>query len=187
MNQKKKLIITVAALALLLLAAGVIYTALSSRYAPEALPESTPAASGTEKMAAPDFTVYDADGNEKKLSDYFGKPIVLNFWASWCPPCKNEMPHFEKLYGEVGEDITFLMVDSVDGQRETVETGKAFIESSGYTFPVLYDSDMDAAYTYGVSSLPTTYFIDKDGYLVTRGKGQLDEETLRRGIAMIEP
>lgn len=138
-----------------------------------------------EALKAPDFTALDSEGNEVKLSELVGKPMVLNFWASWCPPCKAEMPEFNKVYEEMGEDVTFLMVDMVDGQRETMEKGKKHIEKNGFTFPVYYDTKQEAAYIYGVSSIPTTYFIDKEGNVVTGVQGAIDEKTLRKGIAMI--
>ena len=141
----------------------------------------------TPAKTAPDFSVVDADGNEVKLSDFFGKPIVLNFWASWCGPCKSEMPDFDEAYRELGEDIQFLMVNMTDGDRETVEVAKAFIADAGYSFPVYYDVNFDAAITYGVSSLPTTYFIDGQGNLVAYGKGAMSAETLQKGIDMIMP
>ncbi|MBQ4347432.1 MAG: TlpA family protein disulfide reductase, partial [Firmicutes bacterium] len=87
---------------------------------------------------APDFTVYDSEGNAVMLSDFIGKPIVLNFWASWCGPCKMEMPEFNEAYAELGEDIQFLMVNVTTG-RETQESASAFIEENGYSFPVFYD------------------------------------------------
>lgn len=110
-----------------------------------------------QKIMAPDFTVYDADGNEVLLSEYFGKPIVLNFWASWCSPCQMEMPDFHEKYLEIGEDVQFLMINMTDGSRETVEIASEFIEEKGYTFPVFYDTKSDAAMTYGAYSLPTTF------------------------------
>ena len=139
-----------------------------------------------DKVEAPDFTVFDKDGNEMKLSDTEGTPVVLNFWASWCPPCKEEMPHFDLLHEELGDDVKFMMVDLVDGRRETVETGDEYITEQGFSFPVFFDTNQEAAYTYGIRSIPTTLFIDKDGYIITGAKGAIDEETLRRGIDMIK-
>lgn len=136
-------------------------------------------------VKAPDFTVYDAEGNAYKLSDFEGKPVILNFWASWCGPCKLEMPDFDEAYGEYGDDIHFLMVNMTDGYQETMADAKKFVEESGYSFPVYYDSDTDAARTYGVYSIPTTYFIDKDGYVIANGRGALDAETLQTGIDYI--
>lgn len=134
---------------------------------------------------APDFTVYNADGTAHKLSDFQGKPVVLNFWASWCGPCKSEMPAFDALCKEYSGQIQFLMVNLTDGSQETVETASAFIDQAGYTFPVYYDTHQDAAATYGVTTIPATYFIDAHGNLIAVGNGALSEDTLRKGIGMI--
>lgn len=141
--------------------------------------------SESETYPAPDFTVYDYDGNKVSLSEHFGKPIILNFWASWCGPCQSEMPEFESAFAEYGDKIEFMMVNLTDGSRETVSGAHEFIESKGYTFPIYYDSDRQGAMTYGVSSIPATYFIDADGNLTAYGIGALDGETLAKGIGMI--
>ena len=140
-----------------------------------------------EKVLAPDFTVYDAEGNPVQLYDYIGKPLVVNFWASWCGPCQMEMPHFEDKYQELGDEVQFLMINMTDGGRETVDSASAFIAEKGYTFPVLYDTDSNAALTYGAYSLPTTYFIDADGYVVAQATGAIDADTLQQGIDLIAP
>ena len=178
--------------------AGILYKQLGQKLAPDLLAtqapqESQPAEnstdatqeSNTEKILAPDFTVYDLDGNEVHLSDFVGKPVVLNFWASWCGPCKMEMPDFNEKYLEIGEEVQFLIINMTDGSRETVETASAFIAEQGYSFPVFYDKDQDAASTYGVYSIPTTYFIDADGSVIAQATGAIDAETLQRGIDMI--
>ena len=136
------------------------------------------------RVKAVDFTMLDAQGNEVKLSDYYGKPIVVNFWASWCPPCKAELPDFQKVYDEMKDNINFLMIDLPDGQRETIEKAAQFIADEKYTFPVFYDNTQDAAYIYQIDSIPTTLFIDKDGYIVAGHKGQISEKNLRKGISM---
>lgn len=137
------------------------------------------------QMAVPDFTVTDGDGNPVSLSDFIGKPIIVNFWASWCGPCKMEMPDFEKAYSQYGEEIHFVIVNLTDGSRETVETAKRFIEEQGYTFPVYFDTDSSAAIAYGVSSIPASYFIDAAGNPIAQARGALDAETLQKGIDMI--
>lgn len=138
-----------------------------------------------DKVAAPDFTMTDKDGNEVKLSNFAGKPIVLNFWASWCGPCQMEMPDFEEMYKTYGEDVQFVMVNMTDGSQETVESATKFITEKGYTFPVYYDTKMEGAYYYSVYSLPMTYFIGADGYVAGRNTGMISGENLQKGIEAI--
>ena len=201
---KKKIVLLILALALvgLLVAAGILYQDLGEEMAPDQLAVQTqptteaPTTVPTETtlptetteaqiVLAPDFTVYDLEGNPHKLSDFFGKPIVVNFWASWCGPCKMEMPDFEEKYLELGEEVQFLMVNLTDGQRETVEVASSFIAEQGYTFPVFYDTTLEAANTYGVYSIPTSYFINAKGEPIAQAQGAIDSDTLQRGIDMI--
>lgn len=182
MKPSVKAVLGLVLFAAVLGAAYLAYRSLSKAYKPDTAPQS-----GTESSyAAPDFTVYDADGQTVKLSDYRGKPVVLNFWASWCPPCKSEMPHFNDVYQEYRDDVVFMMVDMVDGQRETQAKGAQYIEEKGFTFPVYFDNDQSAADTYGISSIPTTIFIDSQGYIVTGYQGAIDKETLVDGIQLIK-
>lgn len=138
-----------------------------------------------EQVEAPDFTVENAEGESVLLSDLEGKPVVLNFWASWCGPCQSEMPEFEDAYLELGEDIHFMMVNMTTSNRESKNKAETFISDAGYTFPVYYDTASEAAIAYGVMSLPTTYFIDADGYVIAQAIGAIDRDTLQRGIDMI--
>jgi len=206
MNKKLRTILYIVLFIVFMVGAGLAYRYLSNRYSPEnsltkvetsRTPPSvepgnqnqspSPAEEDTpQPILAPDFTAVDWEGNEVKLSDYRGTPVVLNFWASWCPPCKSEMPHFNKVSEEYErEELIFLMVDLVDGQREKVETGKEYIEDNQFTFTVLFDTHQEGAITYGVRSIPSTLFIDKDGYIQAGVEGAIDEDTLRRGIALI--
>ena len=192
MKNKITLIVILLAFVLLIGGASLLYNQLGDSYTPDQLATQAvhQATNPTEEsvvhtIKAPDFVVYDADGQEVRLSDYFGKPIVLNFWASWCGPCQMEMPDFQEKYLSLGDEINFLIVNMTDGDRETVETASAFIEAQGYTFPVFYDTASTAAITYSVYSLPTTYFIDADGNAIAQATGAIDAETLQKGIDMI--
>ena len=128
------------------------------------------------------FTVTDVDGKEVSLSDMAGKPVILNFWASWCPPCKMELPDFESAYLEYGDDIIFMMINLTDGNRETVEKATDFIKEEGYTFPVYFDTKSDVAYSFNVSSIPATYLVDEQGNVVGQAIGMLDKATLQDAI-----
>lgn len=194
---KKTLLITVLVLVAVLGVAAVLYPKLSAGMqtqqlgtmpteAPEtteALAETTEASepSEPETVAAPDFTALDWDGNEVKLSDYVGKPIVLNFWAHWCGPCQMEMPEFNEVYEELDGEVTFLMVHV----GAEVEEGKAKVEDGSYTFPVVFDTQSVAAYTYGINAYPTSFFIDSEGNLQAYYVGMMDRALLQQGIDMI--
>lgn len=132
-----------------------------------------------KKNTAPDFTVLDKDGNTVRLSDKFGKPIVINFWATWCPPCKQELPDFDKLCKEYGDRVVFMMVNLTDGYRDTVDGTKRFVSGKGYTFPVYFDTKDNAASAYNVSSIPQTTFIDAKGNIYTTRIGAMNEAMLR--------
>ncbi len=138
-----------------------------------------------ELEQAPNFTVETETGEEVSLHDFFGKPIVVNFWASWCGPCKMELPDFQAAYEKYEGEITFLMVNMTDGSRETKESAMKYMGDAGYSLPVYYDVKQEAAYTYMVYSLPTTFFINAEGEAVAYAQGMIDAETLETGISMI--
>lgn len=203
MKKKTSLVVLILALVVLIGGAYVLYGRLSAGAGADNLSVQTPPSAQAPgetgapqnsaapeetvppKVEAPDFTVENADGEAVKLSDYVGKPIVLNFWASWCSPCKSEMPEFNAAWEELEGEVQFLMVNMTDGSRETIDTAKEYVEGEGFTFPVLFDTNSEAAIAYGAYSLPTTYFIDAEGYLVARAVGAIDGETLQKGLDLI--
>lgn len=192
MNSKLKVVISAAAFALFIGAAAFAYNILSDKEPPrieieqsEAVPQASDGESDEDRIKAPDFTVQDIDGNFVKLSDMLGTPVVVNFWASWCPPCKMEMPEFDKVWQEFEPNVAFMMVDLVDGQQETAEKGAEYVAEQEFSFPVYFDTAQEAAYVYGIRSIPTTLFIDSEGYIVTGAQGAIDEEALRKGIGLI--
>lgn len=137
---------------------------------------------GSDNPEIKEITFLDAQGNQVRLSDKLGKPIILNFWTSWCPYCVEEMPYFQSIYDEKGAEVNFLMVNVTDGSRETKEIGIEFIEKKGFTFPTYYDVRLEASNFYSVHALPTTVFLDENGREVSRTSGKISEEDLRSQI-----
>ena len=174
--KKTKFAVIVLCAAVLLLAAVLGYEYLSKNYQPGK--EVPSGETSSEATLAPDFVVYDGEGNAVNFSDFAGKPVVINFWATWCGYCVKEMPSFEKAFSEYGDEIVFMMIDVTDGYQETKEDAMKFIEEKGYTFPVYYDTDLSAAGVYGASSLPVTAFINAEGELVHGQLGMMSEESL---------
>ena len=129
-------------------------------------PEESPAESQRPVVPAPDFTLTDQHGNSHTLSDYKGKTVFLNFWATWCGPCKKEMPDVQALYeayGENQEDLVVLGVANPGGQDVSQEEVEQFLEDNGYTFPVVMDLTGEVLYNYSISAFPTTFMIDSNG------------------------
>jgi cytochrome c-type biogenesis protein len=135
---------------------------------------------------APDFRLTDLDGNVVLLSDFRGKTVVLNFWASWCPPCREEMPEFQALWDERGsggsDDLVVLAVNFL--RDDSVGAATNFIEANEFTFPVLFDTTRgDVATRYGVRGLPATFFIDRNGVVRTTALGPVFGNLLETGVA----
>ena len=184
--KNKKILILVLVFVLILGLAYAAYSFLGDKIDPSQLGGSE-TTDQEELPLAPDITVYDEAGNPVKLSDFIGKkPIVLNFWASWCGPCRSEMPDFNEVSQELKDEVQFLMINVTDGSRETVETASGFIKDNGFTFPVYYDTSSSAAMTYQAYGLPTTYFIDIDGKMVARAASAIPRDILMQGIEMIK-
>ena len=129
-------------------------------------------------QTAPDFVVYDKDGNEVSLNSMLGKPVVMNFWATWCGPCKSELPAFEEMYAKYKNDVNFMMINVTDGESQTREIVDKFVDDYGYSFPVYYDETIQASYIYGASSIPLTVFVYPDGALYGGRVGAMQKTEL---------
>lgn len=136
------------------------------------------------KLADYDATVYTADGQPKKMTEIAaGKPLVINFWATWCPYCVQEMPDFQGIYHDYGDKISFAFVDSTDGRRETKEAAQAWLaENDLDDLPAYYDTDLDATATFGASSLPATVIVSADGDILMAKPGRINDVSMRSAL-----
>nr|WP_330397787.1 TlpA disulfide reductase family protein [Lachnoclostridium sp. An169] len=137
------------------------------------------------RTKAYDFTLTDQYGNTHTLSDYEGKVIFLNFWGTWCPPCRAEMPDIQKLYEEYasqGDDAEVVILGAAApgmGQEGSKEEITSFMEENGYTYPVLMDETYEMFNWYGITAFPTTFMIDREGYVYGYVSGQMTEDIMR--------
>lgn len=143
--------------------------------------------SETATNSAFDFTLTDQYGNEHTLSDYKGKVVFINFWATWCPPCKKELPDIEALYKEYNlnqDEVIFLGIanpsskEYPNNQDDGEESIKAFLDDNGYTFPTLFDETGEALKNYNISAFPTTFMIDKEGNIVGYVPGMMTKDIM---------
>ncbi|HSP21696.1 MAG TPA: redoxin domain-containing protein [Planococcus sp. (in: firmicutes)] len=146
-------------------------------------PESSAPAEG---QAAPDFELTSLDGEAVRLSDYRGKKVILNFWATWCPPCKAEMPHMQKFYEankDKGIEVLAVNLTSIDKGEESVH---AFVEEFGLTFPIPMDRDGTLGPQYQAVTIPTTYIIDTEGIIQKKIVGPMDEAMMQKLTSSID-
>ncbi len=141
----------------------------------EAAPDNLPGLRVGEK--APDFELKTLDGKTVKLSDYRGKKVILNFWATWCPPCKAEMPDIQKYYNEADDNVEILAIN-IDPQYDV----KKFVREVNVTFPVLLDSNDEVNTMYRILTIPTTYFIDGTGIIRSKHLSVMTIEIIREHI-----
>ena len=134
-------------------------------------------------MSDYDFELEDLNGNKVKLSAYKGKKVFLNFWATWCPPCKAEMPDIEKLYQETKDTDLIILAINVGEDKKTVEN---FTSKNNYNFPVLLDAKGEISQLYQVSGIPTSYFVDSEGYLDDGTSGAITFESMKEFINKLE-
>lgn len=127
-----------------------------------------------EGDTAPDFTAQLVDGSTVTLSDLKGKPVLINFWATWCGPCVMEMPAFERLMEDYGDEISLVAVNCGDD----AETVKDFVEENGFTFPIALDEDFEITMTYPSNGIPYTVIVDSEGVITHISTGASDADTM---------
>ena len=135
------------------------------------------------KTKAIDFKLKNLNGKELSLSDLKGKKVFLNFWATWCPPCKAEMPEIEKLYQETKNSNLVIVAVEIG---EPLSTVKPFIDSNRYNFKVLIDPDQKVAAQYNITSIPTSYFIDVDGNIISKNIGGMNIDQMKAYIKTLD-
>jgi len=146
----------------LLIILGLIAAGCASSPLSTSTSDETPAKGAQIGKLAPDFALLDLSGQPVSLSSLTGKPVLVNFWAIWCPPCRYEMPFIQEIHDERSESGLAVLAINVGESRSTVSE---FIQENNYFFPVLLDTDQRVALEYGIRTFPTTIFIDKDGII----------------------
>ena len=131
---------------------------------------------------APDFTLVDVATNQPlQLSSLRGKPVLVNFWGTWCPPCRAEMPEMQKVYNKYDGQIAMLGVSMAP--RDTPDLVKSFVGNAKYTWTFIHDADYSVANTYVVNSVPSSYFIDKNGVIRARHIGAMNSTQMEGYLA----
>ncbi|WP_223591599.1 thiol-disulfide oxidoreductase ResA [Neobacillus bataviensis] len=173
--KKRRLVIRT--VILLVLGAAVIYTL----YANFTKDNKLKVAVGE---TAPDFVLTDMQGNKHRLSDYRGQGVFLNFWGTWCPPCKKEMPYINNQYQQFKDKG--VQVLSVDIQESELAVNQ-FAEHYKLDFPIMIDTDKEVMTAYGIDPLPATFLIDKNGKVIKYNTGEMSEATVRDFMEKIKP
>lgn len=197
----KKLIITIIVFAAVIIAGIIAYKKLGSslsgsnismqtadnRPAQDTANHSDTSESDTDTPhnLVPDITFTDIDGNVVSISNFYDKPIILNFWATTCPYCLNEIPEFNDVYQEYKDTIHFIMMDVAGFNGETADKAKQYVSENDYSLPFYFDTEESVMDIFGINSLPMTLFIQKGGEMTAYANGQCDAETLKKGISMI--
>ena len=147
--------------------------------APDSEPDDAISRLRVKTPFAPEFTIMNGSDEDVSLSDYRGRKVIVNFWASWCPPCVYEMPEFQALHNVLDpEETVLLAINLTDGQRETKSLADAFLEENDLDLNVLYDTEGDAFYEFNISSIPQTFIIDEEGLVQYAIMGMTDKATL---------
>lgn len=178
---------------IVVLVAGIVQKNVEERQATDRLNEGSvvdflPTEEGLAKgETAPDFELTTLDGEAVRLSDYKGKKVILNFWATWCPPCRAEMPDMQKYYDEQaeGENVEILAVNLTTADKG-MDKINAFVDEFSLTFPIPMDTEGDIGDLYQAASIPTSYMIDTDGRVQQKIVGPMNEEMMEEFIEDME-
>ena len=131
---------------------------------------------------APDFELLNLNGNPVKLSNFAGKKVILNFWATWCPPCRAEMPHMEKFYEDHKRDVVVLAVNLTQTEKKQSDV-KDFVDDYGLTFPIAMDAKGDVSSTYQIFAYPTSYIIDSQGIIQEIFQGAINYDIMEKAVS----
>lgn len=160
----------------ILLSILLLVTFIASGCAADSQPAATAASAQTAVQKAPDFGFTYLNGTAGNLKELQGKPVFLNFWATWCPPCVGEMPHFETLYPKYKDRINFIAVSVDDEQADA----KAFVAQRKFTFPAAHADAQKIIQKYNIQGIPASYLLDAEGNIIATSIGAMDEKTLER-------
>lgn len=181
---RRNVLLAAAALLAVLALAGIAYQLLAGANDPAVQQAPTSQdAQELPQLADYDSEVYLDGGNPISLTQIAaGRPLVLNFWATWCPYCIDELPDFQEIRDEYGDRVSFAFVDATDGTRETVDDARSFVQQNGYDLPVYYDIDRKAVADYGITAFPTTVVVAADGSIQVISPGTIDPQKMRQAL-----
>lgn len=187
--KNKSLIIVGALFVTIMIIAVLLYPGLAEKATGNtettAVSENTTVSESTTKTQYPGYTdvkFFDKNQNAVKLSDFEGKPIIINFWATWCGYCLYEMPDFEEAYKQYGDEIRFLFINTND----SFSRAEKYISENNYTTPSYYDLEYEAYTAYGLSSLPRTVAIDAEGNMIYNRAGMITADILQSIIDAVK-
>ena len=184
---KRGVAISIIVLVIVLALAFFAYDSLARTARQEQLQQAQAAAQDSDSELAHlvdyNATVYTDTGEPLTLVEIAaGKPLVMNFWATWCPYCIKEMPDYETLHAEYGDRVSFAFVDVADGKRETVQGASEWMNDNGYDLPTFYDTTLEASYAFGATSLPTTVIVAANGDILDISVGAIDLALMRKAL-----
>ena len=176
-------VVALMALVAVILVGFVAYEQLSHAVEPAAAEPAANPDDDAVLLAEHNPTVYTEGGVPMRLTEIAdGRPLVVNFWATWCPYCIQEIPDYQEIYNDYGDRVAFAFIDCADGQRETVEMGASWLADGGYTLPAYYDTSGEAQISYGASSLPTTVVANAEGEILAISPGAIDPDLMRNAL-----